>query len=313
VPVIEQQRLIENRLGTRIDRVVQELTSRSRAGVRGLFDHDCVRLNDEVCTEPGTILQHGDRVIVRHDPKMRYREKPRPHDNAAFRLVFEDDLLMVVDKSAAILTVPTDRGDKNTLLDAIGHYLNRRGHRGRATVVHRLDRGTSGLLVFGKNPRVARELRDQFRVRKAEREYIAIVAGSLVDEEGTFESRLATTKSLQRYSVRKGLRDDEESEPAVTHFRVERRLGGATLVRVRLETGQRNQIRVHFAEAGHPVLGDERYRAELARHPAWKAKRFALHATVLGFEHPQSHEWIQFESAPPAEFERFLMRKKSDG
>jgi 23S rRNA pseudouridine1911/1915/1917 synthase len=80
-----------------------------------------------------------------------------------------------------------------------------------------------------------------------------------------------------------------------------------------LETGQRNQIRVHFAEAGHPVLGDERYRSELARHPAWKVKRLALHATVLGFEHPQSHEWLQFESAPPAEFERFLMRKKSDG
>jgi 23S rRNA pseudouridine1911/1915/1917 synthase len=313
VRVIEQQRLIENSPGMRIDRVVQELTSRSRAGVRGLFDHDCVRLNDTVCTEPGTFLQPGDRVVVRHDPQMGYREKPRRPDNAAFRLVFEDDLLMVVDKSATILTVPSDRGDKNTLLDAIGHYLNRRGHRGRPTAVHRLDRGTSGLLVFAKNPRIARELRDQFRARKAEREYLAIVAGSLEREEGTFTSRLATTKSLQRYSVRKGRGDDEESEPAVTHYRIERRLVGATLVRVRLETGQRNQIRVHFAEAGHPVLGDERYRADLANDPAWRAKRLALHATVLGFEHPRSHEWLQFESPPPAEFERFLMRKKSDG
>ena len=177
---------------------------------------------------------------------------------------------MVVDKAASILTVPTDRGNKNTLLDAIDHYLNRRGHRGRATVIHRLDRGTSGLLVFAKNPRVARELRDQFRERKAEREYVAIVAGSLEREKGTFESHLATTKSLQRYSVRKDRRDSEESEPAVTHYRVDRRLNGATFVRVRLETGQRNQIRVHFAEAGHPVLGDERYCADLARHAAWK-------------------------------------------
>src|SRR5580698_7985133 len=110
---------------------------------------------------------------------MRYREKPRQRDTAAFRFVFEDELLMVVDKGASILTVPTDRGNKNTLLDAIDHYLNRRGHRGRATVIHRLDRGTSGLLVFAKNPRVARELRDQFRARKAEREYSTIVAGSL--------------------------------------------------------------------------------------------------------------------------------------
>jgi 23S rRNA pseudouridine1911/1915/1917 synthase len=311
--VIELQLQISNSLATRIDRVVQELTGRSRAGVRGLFDHDCVHLNGEVCTEAGSPLKEGDRVTVRHDPKMRYPEKPRRHDNAAFRLVFEDDNLMVVDKSASILTVPTDRGDKNTLLDAIAHYLNRRGHRGRATVVHRLDRGTSGLLVFGKNPRIAGELRDQFRVRKAEREYVAIVAGLLEREKGTFESRLATSKSLQRYSIRKGRRQDEESEPAVTHYRVEGRLDAATIVRVRLETGQRNQIRVHFAEAGHPVLGDERYRAVLARHPGWKAKRLALHAARLGFEHPRSHEWLQFESPLPVEFERFLMRTKRDG
>lgn len=313
MPQVELHRQIEDNRATRIDRVVQELTSRSRSGVRGLFDHDCVRLNGKVCTEAGTLLKDGDRVSVRHDPKMRYREKPRQRDSAAFRLVFEDELLMVVDKAAAILTVPTDRGDKNTLLDAIDHYLNRRGHRGRAVVIHRLDRGTSGLLVFAKNPRVARELRDQFRVRKAEREYIAIIAGSLERQNGTFESRLATTRSLQRYSVRKGQRHAEESEPAVTYYRVERRLDGATLVRVRLETGQRNQIRVHFAEAGHPVLGDDRYRADLAHHPSWKARRLALHAMSLGFEHPRSREWLQFESPQPAEFEHFLLRTKSDG
>ena len=88
MPIIELQRLIENSSGMRIDRVVQDLTCRSRAGVRGLFDHDCVRLNAEACAEPGTVLNPGDRVIVRYDPKMRYREKPRPRDNAAFRLVF---------------------------------------------------------------------------------------------------------------------------------------------------------------------------------------------------------------------------------
>ena len=112
--------------------------------------------------------------------------------------------------------------------------------------------------------------------------------------------------------MRKDRRDSEESEPAVTHYRVDRRLNGATFVRVRLETGQRNQIRVHFAEAGHPVLGDERYCADLARHAAWKAHRLALHAAVLSFEHPRSHEWLQFESPLPAEFKRFLMRTKID-
>ena len=312
--IVKLHRQVADGPVARIDRIVQELTGRSRGGVRGLFDHDCVRLNDEVCTEPGTSLKNGDSVTVRHDPKMRYREKPRQRGNAAFRLVFEDELLLVVDKAAAVLTVPSDRGEKNTLIDAVDHYLNRRGHRGRAAVVHRLDRGTSGLLVFAKNPRVARELRDQFRVRNAEREYTAIVAGNVAREKGTFSSRLGTTKSLQRYSVRMGQGDEDDgTESAVTHFRVEERLSGATSVRVRLETGRRNQIRVHFAEAGHPVLGDERYRADLAGHPAWKANRLALHAMVLGFEHPHSHEWLQFDSPLPAEFARFIARTRTNG
>lgn len=296
----------------RIDRVVQQLTHRSRAEVRGLFDHDCVRLNGENCTEPGALVAAGDAVTVRHDPHTRYREKRRPRQQASsvFRLVYEDPHLVVVDKSAAVLTVPTDRGESNTLLDAIGHYLNRRGHRGRASVVHRLDRGTSGLLVFAKNPPVARELQAQFRVRKAEREYAAIVAGTLAQTEGTFSSRLGTSKSLQRYSVR----DDDEGESAVTHFRVERRLPptkrerATSFVRVWLETGRRNQIRVHFAEAGHPVLGDDRYRPDLAQHPAWTARRLALHASLLGFEHPRTGERMRFESPLPPEFERFLAR-----
>ena len=120
---------------------------------------------------------------------------------------------------------------------------------------------------------------------------------------GTFESRLATTKSLQRYSVAE---TDEGGEPAVTHFRLEQRLRGATFVRAWLETGQRNQIRVHFAEAGHPVLGDPRYRPETARHPRWTSKRLALHAAALGFCHPVSGEALRFESPLPAEFEKFL-------
>ena len=131
----------------------------------------------------------------------------------------------------------------------------------------------------------------------------SIVVGAFDQLSGTFESRLATTKSLQRYSVAE---TDEGGEPAVTHFRLEQRLRGATFVRAWLETGQRNQIRVHFAEAGYPVLGDERYRPDLARHPAWKARRLALHAAVLGFEHPRTHQPLRFESPLPDEFTRFL-------
>ena len=300
--IVEAQCDVTVERAGRLDRIVQELTSRSRADVRGLFDRGCVLLNGVPCAEPGTPVQAGDAVLVRHDPHVRYRERPRKREHAAFRLVYEDEWLIVVDKSAAVLTVPTRRGESNTLLDAVCKHLIRHSRKARAAVVHRLDRGTSGLLVFGKSPHMARELQAQFRVRKARREYAAIVAGALTQPTGTFSSRLATTKSLQRYSVRKG----ERGELAVTHYRVEHPLQGATYVRVWLETGRRNQIRVHFAEAGHPVLGDERYRSELARHRGWTARRLALHAAVLGFEHPRTHEELRFESPLPAEFERFL-------
>lgn len=317
IALIEQHLEIPAGRYGRIDQAVRDLTGRSRADIRGLFHHRCVQLNAEVCAEPGKLTQPGDVVTVRHDPRQRYHAPPPARTSKAFRLVYEDDDLLVVDKAAAVLTVPTERGESNTLLDAVTAHLKRRNPRARAGVVQRLDRGTSGLLVFAKSPRITSELEAQFRARKAEREYVAIVAGTLEQPAGTFRTRLATTKSLQRYSLRdapddkrnsparsRGERD--EGELAITHYQVERPLRGATLVRVRLETGRRNQIRVHFSEAEHPVLGDERYRPDLAQHPAWKAKRLALHAAVLGFDHPRTGKRLRFESPLPVEFERFL-------
>jgi 23S rRNA pseudouridine1911/1915/1917 synthase len=304
--IAESQCIVTARQIGRIDRIAQTLTGRSRAEVRGLFDHGCVHLNGVICPQAGALVAEGDVVVVRQDPAVRYRSKARQRDSGPYRLVFEDRHLIVVDKAAAVLTVPTDRGETNTLLDALSRSLLQRGHRGRVSVVHRLDRGTSGLLVFGKNPRAARELQAQFRVRKADRRYAAIVAGRLENQQGTFDSHLGTTKSLQRYSVRSG----KEGEQAITHYRVVRRLADTTHVDVTLETGRRNQIRVHFAEAGHPILGDERYCAELARHADWRHKRLALHASLLGFQHPLTGERLRFESPLPVEFEDFFARQR---
>lgn len=301
--IVELQQVVATEDNGRLDQVVRDLTGRTRSDIRGLFHHQCVRLNGEVCREPGLQVKLGDSIVVRHDPHTRYHEPPPERGSSAFRTVFEDEHLIVVDKAAAILTVPTDHGEKNTLLGALNVYLSRR--RGRAAVVHRLDRGTSGLLVFAKNARIANELIAQFRVHKAEREYAAIVAGKLSAPTGTFHTRMGTTKSLQRYSTE----DEEEGEIAITHYRVERELSGATYVRVRLETGRRNQIRVHFADAGHPVLGDERYRTDRSYHPGWRANRLALHAAILGFDHPRTKEALRFESPLPDEFERFLAKQ----
>jgi 23S rRNA pseudouridine1911/1915/1917 synthase len=286
----------------RLDVLVARMTGRSRAEVRGLVHHGCVTVHGVPADSPGQQLLGGEAVAVRHDPHTRYRTPQRERTPSAFRILFEDRFLIVVDKPAGILTVPTGRGDRHTLQSAVDDHLRRRGRGLRAHVVHRLDRDTSGLLVFASTASTAQLLIDQFRVAKAEREYSAIVAGDLRVADGTFESQLRTSKSLKRYSVRNNAR----GETAITHFAVERRLSGASLVRVRLQTGRRNQIRVHFAEAGHPVLGDDRYEPDLARHPDWPYRRLALHARLLGFAHPGSGEPLRFESPLPPEFHRFL-------
>jgi 23S rRNA pseudouridine1911/1915/1917 synthase len=290
--------------GQRIDRLVQELCGLSRAQVVGLFDHGCVTCRGAICTQPAQRLAAGDQVELRYDANQRYHKKPKPRQNLGFEIVLEDSHLIVVDKPPELLTVPTRRKETNTLLSKVEAYVKHVSKARGAYAVHRLDRGVSGLLVFGKTQDIVRRLKDQFAANKPEREYIAIVAGRLSQKQGTFESLLATDKDLNRFSTK----DETIGQLAITHFRVVSHLEGATLVQVRLETGRRNQIRVHFAEAGHPVLGDQRYLPELAAHLRWRHERLALHARLLGFEHPITGQSIRLESPLPEEMERFLAR-----
>lgn len=284
----------------RVDRVVQAKTGRSRSEVRGLIQHDCVRINDAPCTSDFEKVAPGDTVTVVFDPKQHYREKARTSAHAPFRLLFEDDDLLVVDKAAHLLTVPTPKREKDTLVHHVQTYISRgRKHRGRVAIVHRLDRGVSGVLVFAKSEAVAEVLRQQFAEAKPEREYIALVAGWVKPDRGTFDKWLVVDRQVIHREVapRPGI-----GERAVTHYVVEKRGKDVTRVRVRLETGRRNQIRVHFADAGHPVLGDPRYAPDQARHRRWRHNRMALHAAVLGFIHPVTGRRMRFEAPEPKEF-----------
>ena len=293
----------------RIDRCVQALAGQSLSFVTGLFDHDCVNLNGRPHADPGTMLNVGDRVTVRYETHRRYSPRPRPRQtHRGFSIVYEDRDVIVVDKSHDLLTVPTERREPYTLVSRVSEYIRRdRSGRG-AFVVHRLDKGVSGLLVFARSQEIASRLQRQFAEHKPERQYQAIVAGRLLQDSGEFRSYLATGKSLTRYSTR----DVRAGELAVTHFHTLQRTAAFTSVSVQLETGRRNQIRVHFAEAGHPVLGDSRYAPELAMTPAWPCRRLALHAVTLAFEHPASGERLRFESAVPPEMVR-LMRNAGSG
>jgi len=293
-------------LAGRLDRLVCALTEKSRNEVRGLLAAGCVRVEGRTCKRGGEIVPAGARLEITYDAQTRYREPPPPRKgDRAFQLVHEDEDLLIVDKAAFVLSVPTDDGgETNTLVHRVSRYLQQTSRRrnARAFAIHRLDKGTSGLLVFAKSHLIASQLQEQFRGHKPEREYVVLASGTFSPAAGTIESRLATTKSLQRYSSR----NPSEGERAVTHYQMQESFGSACLVRAQLETGRRNQIRVHFSEAGHPVLGDQRYRPDRARHFLWTANRLALHAAILGFRHPRTDKPVRFESPLPIEFDRFL-------
>jgi 23S rRNA pseudouridine1911/1915/1917 synthase len=286
----------------RVDLIARELCETSRSQVRGMVDHGCVSINGVICEDIAKTVVVGDVVSICFDSHQRYKEKKKPWDDRTFRVVFEDKQLIVVDKASGTLTVPTDNNERNTLVERLSIYLNHsRGDRD-ACVVHRLDRAVSGLLVFGKQERIANQLIEQFKRRKPQRVYAAIVAGVMANDEGTFRSHLATGKNLDRYVAP----PSKTTELAITHYRVLRRMADTTMVEVTLETGKRNQIRIQFADAGHPVLADPRYKTKQATHPRWIRDRIALHAKSLRFEHPVSGEVMTFESPLPSAMQKFL-------
>lgn len=270
--------------------------------MRGLFDHGCVTVNGQPCVHAGMRVKSGDQVNVCYDPQQGYREKRKEWTDRTFSIVYEDQQIIVVNKSANVLTVATDHGERNTLVSRISHYLKHSSHQREAFVAHRLDREVSGLLVFAKSPAILKKLQEQFKHRKPERLYIAIVAGILKPSTGTFRSYLETGDNLDQFSTR----EEHKGQLAITHYRVLKELRDTTVVEVKLETGRRNQIRVHFANHDHPVLGDGRYRRKEAIHDRWPTKRIALHAVSLGLEHPMTGERLLFESVVPNSMKRFI-------
>lgn len=291
-----------------LSHVVQAATKLSHKSASRLIHDGFVRVNERVRTQSHWQLTIGDRVEIEYQPQPVAHPRHAASDSGRFEIVFEDDFLLVVSKPPNLLTVPTPHREPNTLLSQLTKYLSRQAPTAKAFCVHRLDRGVSGLLVFAKSLEIAELLRNQFAERKPARQYMAIVAGRIDRKRGTFRSYLATDGDLNRYSTP----NPDEGELAITHYRILERWGAATAVQVHLETGRRNQIRVHFAEAGHPVLGDPRYRADRARHVDWPYKRLALHAESLGFTHPITKEPMEFRTSWPEEF-RIFKRQSQKG
>jgi 23S rRNA pseudouridine1911/1915/1917 synthase len=295
----------------RLDVFVSTQTAHlSRASAQRWIDGGLITVNGRQ-TKPARLIRPGD-VITCHVP---VRERPPVEPEAlALHVLHEDAELLVIDKPPGLVMHPGPGHWTGTLLNALVHHVGLRdgteprepgdGQRSRPGLVHRLDKGTSGVLVIAKTDAAHRDLSRQFRAHSLHRVYLALVAGA-VRRGGLIERALGRdTRDRRRVSTR-----SIATRRAVTEYRVAERLGlDATLVEARPRTGRTHQIRVHLASIGHPILGDASYGAVPA-DPA--LTRPMLHAVVLGFAHPATGEYTELHAPLPADMEAAVARSRA--
>ena len=295
--------------GTRLDKYLaaaERLESRGRAAAA--LERGKVFLNEQEVgpAEAGVRLAIGDRVRVWTDrpgsASRRHAAVSRRGDSSAgtLEILFEDRTLLVVNKPAGVLTVPLPRRpDEDSVYAQLLAHL--RSRKRTPQVVHRIDRDTSGLVVFAKDARTQQALKEQFIRREPERVYLAVVRGHPSPAEGTWCDHLAWDRTLLVQQETHGR--DPRGVEAVSRYRVVEPLTGAALIEVRLHTGKRNQIRIQAALRGHALIGERQY-VRLAAESGGEAAdvrfhRQALHAWRLGFEHPAEHRPLAFEAPLP--------------
>jgi 23S rRNA pseudouridine1911/1915/1917 synthase len=281
----------------RLDSLVSQRFQLSRRAARDAVRAGRVDVDGSARDEPGLEVPEG--ADLRFDPNRPERRRVR----SLLTVLIEDPLFLIVDKPAGLLTVQTAEHESDTLFARALSYLQHR-YRRRAWVgvAHRLDKDTSGALVFARTRDALRDLQEKFRAHRIDREYLALVEGD-VRAPGTIDAALVADRGDRRRGV---ARPGEPGRRAVTHYRPLERFGKATLVSVSLETGRTHQIRVHFTESGHPVVGDPVYRRRGAPPPPVEAPRQMLHARVLGFAHPKTGAPVRVVSPLPADFEEVL-------
>ena len=261
--------------------------------VRQWLKFQAITVNGRAITQFDHALRPGDVVAVRTD---RFAA-PRDVLASGMRVFLEDQTLIVIDKPSGLLSIASEAEDERTAYFQLTEYVrhSRPESKERVWIVHRLDRETSGLMVFAKTPEAKEKLQGNWD--QAEKRYEAVVEGRLPATQGTFESHLDETNPFRVRSVPEG----PTTRRAVTHYRELARRPGRSLVELTLETGRRHQIRVHLADAGCPVVGDEKYGARTD-----PAKRLGLHACALKFVHPVSGEALSFVSPMPAALARLV-------
>ena len=283
-----------NEAKARLDQfLAKRLPEFYRSRLQQLIRDGFVRLNNST-SRPRQIVRGGDKIELTEPPLEKIETLPEP---IPLEILFEDDDLIVINKPAGLVVHPGAGHREHTLVNALLNHcatLSGIGGKERPGIVHRIDKETSGCLVVAKNDATHRDLSRQFAARTVEKIYLALVAGKLRKPAGVIEERIGRHPVHRKQMSATTLR----GRAAKTEYRVVRSSDRATLVECRLHSGRTHQIRVHLHHLGHPVLGDKVYAPRLAKD----FPRQMLHAWNLGFRHPGTEEWKNFEAPLPDDF-----------
>ena len=278
-----------------LDFLLLSLKKQSRNNVKSLLTHRQVSMDGLVVTRHDYPLQPGRLVHI----NLSVSREPMP-DGVHLDFIYEDGDLIAINKPSGLLTIATDKEKNLTAYHNVTDYVRRSDPKARVFSVHRLDRDTSGVILFAKNELIKLALQDNWNELVSERGYLAVVEGVPAEQSGRIRTWLKETKTLMVYSSSV----PGDGQEAITRYEVLSSGGGYSLLAIQLETGRKNQIRVHLKELGHPIVGDKKYGAKT--NPE---KRLMLHANRLVLSHPFTGETLSFEADAPKSFEALLKRR----
>lgn len=266
--------------------LMEKMPENSRNSIKSLLTQRRVMVDEKVVSQYNAPLKAGQIVSI---GKTRITK----HNLDGVSIVFEDKDILVVEKERGILSVATKNEREKTAYNILKNYLKEKDPKDKIFVVHRLDRDTSGVMIFAKSEKAQDILQTTWNDSVKERTYVALVEGNVKKDRDTIISYLAENKAMVTYSTT----NEEEGKKAISHYKVLKRNKNFSLLEVNIETGRKNQIRVHMQDLGHSVVGDKKYGS--TKNPI---RRLGLHAHTIVFVHPITKEVLSFTSKIPDAF-----------
>lgn len=280
---VKEQKFTINSKSELMQFLTENFPGKNRDNIKSLMRNKLILVNGKTQTHFKFPLEKGDILII---GKKEIQEKVIP----GLKIIYEDDSILIVNKPAGLLTISTSKEKNKTLFHALSLHVKKEDPANKIFIVHRLDRETSGVLLFAKSESIKMKLQKNWNDTVLERKYVALVEGKVKETQKSILSYLKESKALKVHSSQNPTYGDK----AITNYKLIEYLKNSSLLEIELETGKKNQIRVHMEEIGHPIVGDKKYGAKTSM-----PGRIALHAKSLSFHHPKTGKVLSYEAKVP--------------